>query len=245
MGCLNHYWRRRGRERDLHSAVSLTWFDVLCHVVERRGSFQLVTGRVWRGTAFGGVKGRTELPGIVEGESVYPSHCAALKAGLICFFLSFSVADYLKGNVKVDEYVTHDYKLAGINDGFDAMHVNALFLAFGSCRPHGTFSRAVIASVLSSTCHEHDLKGRAVKEVVCFLCTNAVYIYAAPHCNETDVVTRLPDEIIIQSCRWRCPADAPSQATSDPRLRLVLPRHASRSSQSHSSITLPSTIDLI
>lgn len=29
--------------------------------------FQLVTGRVWRGTAFGGVKGRTELPGLVEG----------------------------------------------------------------------------------------------------------------------------------------------------------------------------------
>jgi len=29
-----------------------------------------VTGRTWRGTAFGGVKGRTELPGLVEGESV-------------------------------------------------------------------------------------------------------------------------------------------------------------------------------
>lgn len=107
-----------------------------------------------------------------------------LKAGLT------SVADYLKGNVKVDEYVTHDYKLAGINDGFDAMHVNALFLVYGSCKPHGTFFRAVIASVLSSTCHEHGLEGRAVKEVVCFLCTNAVYIsvYAAPHCNETNMV---------------------------------------------------------
>jgi hypothetical protein len=35
-------------------------------------SFQLVTGRVWRGSAFGGVKGRTELPGIVDGKS-YPS----------------------------------------------------------------------------------------------------------------------------------------------------------------------------
>lgn len=33
-----------------------------------RRSFQLVTGRVWRGSAFGGVKGRTELPGIVGGE---------------------------------------------------------------------------------------------------------------------------------------------------------------------------------
>ena len=153
MGCLNHHWRRCGRERDLYAAVSLTWPDVLHHIVERDIRFQLVTGRVWRGTAFGGVKGRTELPGIVEGESVYPSHCAALKAHLTGFFLS--VADYLKGNVKVDEYVTHDYKLAGINDGFDAMHVNALFLVVsGSCEPHGTFSRAVIASVLSSTCHE-------------------------------------------------------------------------------------------
>jgi len=58
--------------------------------------FQLVTGRVWRGTAFGGVKGRTELPGIVE--------------------------DYLQGKVKVDEYVTHEFKFADINEGFDAMH---------------------------------------------------------------------------------------------------------------------------
>ena len=46
--------------------------------------FQLVTGRVWRGTAFGGVKGRSELPGIVE--------------------------DYLKGTVKIDEYITHNFK---------------------------------------------------------------------------------------------------------------------------------------
>jgi len=58
--------------------------------------FQLVTGRVWRGTAFGGVKGRTELPGLVE--------------------------DYLQGKVKVDEYVTHHRKLFGISDGFQDMH---------------------------------------------------------------------------------------------------------------------------
>ena len=36
----------------------------------RSSSFQLVTGRTWRGTAFGGVKGRTELPGLVQGMSV-------------------------------------------------------------------------------------------------------------------------------------------------------------------------------
>jgi S-(hydroxymethyl)glutathione dehydrogenase/alcohol dehydrogenase len=43
-----------------------------------------------------------------------------LKAGLT----PFSVPDYLKGNLKVNEYVTHGYKLAEINDGFDAMHVS-------------------------------------------------------------------------------------------------------------------------
>lgn len=58
--------------------------------------FQLVTGRTWRGSAFGGVKGRTELPGLVE--------------------------DYLAGKVKVDEYVTHHRTLAEINEGFGDMH---------------------------------------------------------------------------------------------------------------------------
>ncbi|KAF8076083.1 glutathione-dependent formaldehyde dehydrogenase [Lyophyllum atratum] len=58
--------------------------------------FQLVTGRVWRGTAFGGVKGRTEIPGLVE--------------------------DYLNGKVKIDEYVTHHQKLGGIGQAFQDMH---------------------------------------------------------------------------------------------------------------------------
>ncbi len=58
--------------------------------------FQLVTGRVWRGTAFGGVKGRTELPEYVE--------------------------NYLRGKIKIDEMVTHTMGLEGINDAFDLMH---------------------------------------------------------------------------------------------------------------------------
>jgi len=58
--------------------------------------FQLVTGRVWKGSAFGGVKGRTQLPGIVE--------------------------KYLKGSLKVDEFVSFTFPLAEINKGFDAMH---------------------------------------------------------------------------------------------------------------------------
>lgn len=59
--------------------------------------FQLVTGRTWRGSAFGGIKGRTELPGLVT--------------------------DYLEGRMKVDEYVTHQRTLKEINAGFGDMHV--------------------------------------------------------------------------------------------------------------------------
>ena len=62
----------------------------------RTRPFQLVTGRVWRGSAFGGVKGRSELPGYVE--------------------------RYLKGEIKVDEYVTHEMPLSDINRAFDLMH---------------------------------------------------------------------------------------------------------------------------
>jgi S-(hydroxymethyl)glutathione dehydrogenase/alcohol dehydrogenase len=58
--------------------------------------FQLVTGRVWRGTAFGGVKGRSQLPGLVD--------------------------DYLKGSLKVDEMVTHTMPIEEINKAFDLMH---------------------------------------------------------------------------------------------------------------------------
>jgi S-(hydroxymethyl)glutathione dehydrogenase/alcohol dehydrogenase len=58
--------------------------------------FQLVTGRVWRGTAFGGVRGRSELPGYVE--------------------------QYMNGEIKIDEMVTHTMGLEDINSAFDLMH---------------------------------------------------------------------------------------------------------------------------
>ena len=58
--------------------------------------FQLVTGRVWRGSAFGGVKGRSELPGIVE--------------------------RYLDGEFGLQEFITHTMGSAEINDAFDLMH---------------------------------------------------------------------------------------------------------------------------
>lgn len=58
--------------------------------------FQLVTGRVWRGSAFGGVKGRSELPQIVE--------------------------QYLAGEFKLDDFITHTMGLEHINEAFDLMH---------------------------------------------------------------------------------------------------------------------------
>ncbi|CAG9943461.1 unnamed protein product [Clonostachys rosea f. rosea IK726] len=57
--------------------------------------FQLVTGRVWKGCAFGGIKGRTQLPGLVE--------------------------DYLKGSLKVDEFITHRKTLGEMNNAFETM----------------------------------------------------------------------------------------------------------------------------
>ncbi|WP_439887861.1 S-(hydroxymethyl)glutathione dehydrogenase/class III alcohol dehydrogenase [Pseudomonas sp. MBLB4123] len=58
--------------------------------------FQLVTGRVWRGSAFGGVKGRTELPGYVEKSQ--------------------------KGEIPLDTFITHNMPLDEINQAFDLMH---------------------------------------------------------------------------------------------------------------------------
>ncbi|MDF1760180.1 MAG: S-(hydroxymethyl)glutathione dehydrogenase/class III alcohol dehydrogenase [Coxiellaceae bacterium] len=58
--------------------------------------FQLVTGRVWQGTAFGGVKGRSQLPQLVD--------------------------DYLDKKIKIDEYITHTLPLEDINTAFDLMH---------------------------------------------------------------------------------------------------------------------------
>ena len=58
--------------------------------------FQLVTGRVWRGTAFGGTKGRSQLPGMVD--------------------------QYMDGKLKVDEFITYTMPLEDINRAFDLMH---------------------------------------------------------------------------------------------------------------------------
>ncbi len=65
----------------------------------RTRPFQLVTGRVWRGSAFGGVKGRSELPGFVD--------------------------DYMKGALKVDEFITRTLPFEEINEAFELMHAGA------------------------------------------------------------------------------------------------------------------------
>ena len=62
----------------------------------RTRPFQLVTGRVWRGCAFGGVKGRSQLPGFVE--------------------------RYLAGEIRIDEMITEVLPLDEINKAFDLMH---------------------------------------------------------------------------------------------------------------------------
>ncbi|HEU5019583.1 MAG TPA: S-(hydroxymethyl)glutathione dehydrogenase/class III alcohol dehydrogenase [Pseudolabrys sp.] len=58
--------------------------------------FQLVTGRVWRGTAFGGARGRTDVPKIVDW--------------------------YMEGKINIDDLITHTMPLEKINEAFDLMH---------------------------------------------------------------------------------------------------------------------------
>ena len=58
--------------------------------------FQLVTGRVWRGSAFGGARGRTDVPKIVDW--------------------------YMRGKINIDDLITHVMPLEEINTAFDLMH---------------------------------------------------------------------------------------------------------------------------
>src|SRR3954465_11556544 len=62
----------------------------------RTRPFQLVTGRTWKGTAFGGARGRTDVPKIVDW--------------------------YMEGRINIDDLVTHVMPLSDINKGFDLMH---------------------------------------------------------------------------------------------------------------------------
>jgi S-(hydroxymethyl)glutathione dehydrogenase/alcohol dehydrogenase len=62
----------------------------------RTRPFQLVTGRVWKGTAFGGARGRTDVPKIVDW--------------------------YMRGKIEIDPLITHTLPLERINEAFDLMH---------------------------------------------------------------------------------------------------------------------------
>jgi S-(hydroxymethyl)glutathione dehydrogenase/alcohol dehydrogenase len=62
----------------------------------RTRPFQLVTGRVWKGTAFGGMRGRTDVPKIVDW--------------------------YMENKINIDDLITHTLPLEKINDAFDLMH---------------------------------------------------------------------------------------------------------------------------
>ena len=62
----------------------------------RTRPFQLVTGRVWKGSAFGGARGRTDVPKIVDW--------------------------YMQGKINIDDLITHVMPIDSINDAFDLMH---------------------------------------------------------------------------------------------------------------------------
>jgi S-(hydroxymethyl)glutathione dehydrogenase/alcohol dehydrogenase len=57
--------------------------------------FQLVTGRTWKGCAFGGYKGRSDMPGLIQ--------------------------DYMSGTLKIDELITHQFGIQEINEAFHVM----------------------------------------------------------------------------------------------------------------------------
>ena len=78
LGTIRHHRRRAFRRGNRDPAV------------------QLVTGRVWKGTAFGGARGRTDVPKIVDW--------------------------YMEGKIEIDPMITHTMPLPDINKGFDLMH---------------------------------------------------------------------------------------------------------------------------
>ena len=79
---------RQGVSTSLRNASLIAFAD-------DRIALQLVTGRVWRGCAFGGVKGRSQMGGLVQ--------------------------DYTDGKLKIDEFITHRKTLDEVNDGLRTM----------------------------------------------------------------------------------------------------------------------------
>ncbi|HWX46922.1 MAG TPA: S-(hydroxymethyl)glutathione dehydrogenase/class III alcohol dehydrogenase [Roseomonas sp.] len=86
--------------------------------------FQLVTGRVWRGTAFGGVKGRSQLPGMVE--------------------------EWLRGDFSVDPYITHNMTHDRINTAFDLLHEGKAIRSVIHYRPSETLTNDLPGEIVGS-----------------------------------------------------------------------------------------------
>uniref|UniRef100_A0A914RLE4 Alcohol dehydrogenase class-3 n=1 Tax=Parascaris equorum TaxID=6256 RepID=A0A914RLE4_PAREQ len=92
----------RGFQREALEAAHKGW-GVSCIIgVAAAGQeistrpFQLVTGRTWKGSAFGGWKSRDQVPQLVE--------------------------EYMAGKIKVDEFITHRFDFAKINEAFEVLH---------------------------------------------------------------------------------------------------------------------------
>jgi S-(hydroxymethyl)glutathione dehydrogenase/alcohol dehydrogenase len=86
--------------------------------------FQLVTGRVWRGTAFGGVKGRSQLPGMVE--------------------------EWLRGDFSVDPYITHNMAHDSINTAFDLLREGKAIRSVIHYRPGDTLTNDLPGEIVGS-----------------------------------------------------------------------------------------------
>lgn len=84
--------------------------------------FQLVTGRVWRGTAFGGVRGRTQLPGMVD--------------------------EWLRGEFSVDPYITHNMTHENLNTAFDLLHRGEAIRSVIHYRPQETMIRGLPGKIV-------------------------------------------------------------------------------------------------
>jgi hypothetical protein len=86
--------------------------------------FQLVTGRSWRGTAFGGARGRTDVPKIVDW--------------------------YMQGKIEIDPMITHTLPLEEINKGFELMHAEKSIrsVVAGAMRASGSLAVGWLAAVL-------------------------------------------------------------------------------------------------
>ncbi|MBE3640264.1 S-(hydroxymethyl)glutathione dehydrogenase/class III alcohol dehydrogenase [Mangrovicoccus algicola] len=84
--------------------------------------FQLVTGRVWRGSAFGGVLGRSQLPGMVD--------------------------EWLRGDFDVDPYITHNMTHEQINTAFDLLHAGKSIRSVIHFRPNETMLKNTLPGVI-------------------------------------------------------------------------------------------------